>query len=151
VRGSSVDADRALADAAYNAALLYKARVNRDTGAFTRYMEASHRRSDERAQKQTRQRRLAYAPREDVELVLREEVSENQYAIPAQEETKRSIEETRRFKWRAAIYAPTVLGGIYAMKSCPAENAQWIAIAIVGVLSTVEGAQALDKYLSKRR
>jgi hypothetical protein len=93
-------------------------------------------------------RRASRSPEASITAI---KVAENQYAIPAQEETKRAVEETKRFKWRAAIYAPTVLGGIYAMKSCPPTNAQWIAIAIIGVLGTVEGVQALDRYLSNRR
>jgi hypothetical protein len=78
------------------------------------------------------------------------EVSKNQYAIPAQEETKRAQEETKRFRFRAAIYAPTMIVAIITMARCPAENAKWIALAVICVLGTVEGAQAFERWISKK-
>jgi energy-converting hydrogenase Eha subunit A len=77
------------------------------------------------------------------------EVSRNQFAIPAQEETKRSVEDTKRFKIRALFYSPIVAIGIVAMALQPT-SAQWIALALVGVLGTIEGVQAIEKMLSKK-
>lgn len=73
----------------------------------------------------------------------------NQYAIPAQEETKRAIEETTRFRYRAVAYPIVLAIGIIAMTIQPI-SAEWIALALVGVLGSVEGVQLVDRILTKR-
>ncbi len=86
--------------------------------------------------------------------------TENQFAIPAQEATKQAIEktkraeeETKRFKLRVIAYPPVLAIGIIAMVIARDQPpvCMWIALAMIGVLGSVEGVQALDRYFSMEK
>lgn len=76
--------------------------------------------------------------------------TENQFAIPAQEATKQSVEETRRFKYRAFMYPPVLTVSVIAMAVTQNGSAKWIACATIAVMGSVEGVQFLDRWLARR-
>jgi hypothetical protein len=88
----------------------------------------------------------------------------SRFAIPAQEQTKQQVEvtkqaeqvtkqaeeATKRFKYRTVAYPPVLAVGVLCMALTTNGSAEWIALALVGVLGTVEGVQFLDGWLSQK-
>lgn len=78
-------------------------------------------------------------------------IAENQYAIPAQEKTKRAVEATKRTRqetWRFVVVGVCVVVASYVMYSKPETG--WPLAALVGVFGGAVAAPPIIDKLKRK-